>query len=96
MVDSKGKVRTVHGSDVKYVLPADRVIPKLSHYQSFCRQSKLRINPKDLHNLKWEPTVTGNINFLAVSSLFDSATSITGYRKFESYPFGLHHLPHII
>ena len=70
-------MRIVHISDVKYVVPADRVISKLPDYQPFSRQSKLRIDPKDIPNLKWEPTVTGNINFLAVSSMLDSATSVT-------------------
>ena len=57
VLDSKVKVKVVHISDVKYVLPADRVISKLPDYQSFGRQSKLRIDPKDIPNLKWEPTV---------------------------------------
>ena len=60
MVDSKGKVKIIHISDVKYVLPADRVISKPPDYQSFGRQSKLRIDPKDIPNLKWEPTLTIN------------------------------------
>ena len=42
MVDSKGKVKIVHMSDIKYVLPVDRVISKLPNYQSSDRQSKLR------------------------------------------------------
>ena len=46
VVYSKGKVRIVHISDVKYVLPADRVISKLPDYQSFGR--KQRIGPKDI------------------------------------------------
>ena len=77
VVDSKGKVKIVNISDVNYVLPADRVISKLPDYQSFSRQLKLRIDPKDIPNLKWEPTVTINTIFLAVSSKLDSATSVT-------------------
>ena len=50
MVDSKGKVKIVHISDIKYVLPPDRVISKLPEYQSFGRHSKLRIDLKDIHN----------------------------------------------
>ena len=77
VVDSKTKVKIVHITDVKYVLPADRVIWKFHDYQSFGRQSKLRIDPKDILNLKWEPTLTVHIIFLAVSSKIDSATSST-------------------
>ena len=47
VADSKGKVKILHILDVKYVLPAERVTSKLSDYQSFGRQSKLRIDPKD-------------------------------------------------
>ena len=45
VVDSNGKVKLVHILDVKYVLPADRVISKLPNYQSFSRHSTLRIDP---------------------------------------------------
>ena len=64
LVDSRGKVKIVHISDVKYVLSADRVTTKLPNFQSFSRQLKLRIDPKDIPNLKWEPTVT-------VKTIFD-------------------------
>ena len=75
VVDSKGKVK--HISDVKYVLPADKVISKLPDYQSFGRQLKLRIDPKEIPSVKWEPTVTVNTNVLTVSLKLDSATSVT-------------------
>ena len=68
VVNLKGKVKVVHASDVKYVMSADRVISKLPDYQSFGRQSRLRIDMKNIPNLKWEPTVTINMYFLAVSS----------------------------
>ena len=77
VVDSKGKVKIVHILDVKYVLPADSVILKLPGYHSLGRQSKLRIDPKDIPNLKWKSTVTINPNFLTVSSKSDSITSVT-------------------
>ena len=51
VADSQGKVKIDHISDVKYVLPADRVISKWPHYHSFGRQSKLRIDPKDIQIL---------------------------------------------
>ena len=77
VVDSKGKVKVVKFSYVKYVLPANRVISKLPSYQSFGRQTKLRIDPKDFPNLKCEPTVMVNTNFsTASSSKLDSITSV--------------------
>ena len=60
VVDSKGEVKIVHISDVKYAVPADRVISKLPDY---LRQSKLRINLKDIPNFKLQPIVTTNTNF---------------------------------
>ena len=74
-VDSTGKVKVVHISDVKYMLPADSHI-KLPDYQSFSQQSKLRIDPKNIPNLKWEPNVTINTNFATASSKLDSVTSV--------------------
>ena len=44
VVEAKGKVKIIHISNVKYVLPADRVISKFPNYQSFGRQSKLMID----------------------------------------------------
>ena len=58
------------------VLPADMVISKLADYLSFGRLSKLRIDPKDIPDLKWQPTVTINTKRLAVSSKLDSTTSV--------------------
>ena len=69
-------MKIVHISDIKWVLPADSVVSKLPDYQSFGRQSKLRIDPKDIPNLKWETTVTINTNFLAVSSHLDNTISV--------------------
>ena len=86
--NSKGKVKIVHISDVKYVLLADSIISKLPNYLSFSRQSKLRIDPKDIPILKWEPTVTVNANFLTVSSKLDSATSLMDSLN----PSPVHHL----
>ena len=67
-VDSTGKSKIVHMSDVKYVLPTDSVISRLQDCQSFSRQSKLRVDPQHIPNFKWEPTVTVNTRFSAVTS----------------------------
>ena len=71
VVDSKGKVRTVPISDIIYVLPADRVISKLSDYQSFGRQSKLRIDLKDIPKFRMGTYYNYKYKVLAVSSKLD-------------------------
>ena len=76
MVHSMGKAEVVHVSNVKYLLPADRVISKLPDYQSFGRQSKMRKNLQHIPNLKWDTTIVVNTNFSAVTSKLDSATSV--------------------
>ena len=45
MEDSMGKVKIVHISDVKYILPAEWVILKLPDYHTFGRQSRLNLDP---------------------------------------------------
>ena len=68
MLDLVGKSKVVHALDVKYILPADRIIIKLPHYQSFGRQFNLRLDLQYMPNLKWEPTVKVKTNFTAVTS----------------------------
>ena len=68
MVDSTGKVKIVHISDVKYILPVHWVISKLADYQAFSRHPKLRIDPQHIPNLKWEPVVIINTSFPSVTS----------------------------
>ena len=48
-----GNTTWVHLTDVKYILPVDNIITKLSDYQSFGRKSKLRLNPDRIPNLHW-------------------------------------------
>ena len=67
LVDSKDKAKIVHISNLKYVLPTEKVITKLPDYQSFGWRSRLRLDPH-IPNLKWEPTLTVNTSFLAVTS----------------------------
>ena len=74
VVDSTSKASI---SDVKYILPTDWVISKLPEYQEFGRQSKLRIDPQHIPNLRWEPAVIINTNFLIVTLKLYTSTSIT-------------------
>ena len=60
VVDSTGKSKVVHISDIN-IIPT--FIPKLPDYPSFCWQSKVRLDPNLIPNLKSEPTVKVNINF---------------------------------
>ena len=68
-MDAAGKTKKIHISDVKYILPYERTIFKLPDYQSFGRQSNLRINAQHIPNFKWEPAVRVNTNFSAVTHL---------------------------
>ena len=42
-----------HVKHVKYVLPTDKYINKLSDYSGFGRKTTLRINPDQILNLHW-------------------------------------------
>ena len=55
-----GNTTWVHLTDVKYILPVDNVITKLSDYQSFGRETKLRLNPDRIPNLHWNLSTTLN------------------------------------
>ena len=55
-----GNTTWVHLTDVKYVLPVDSVINKLSDYQSFGRKTKLRLNPDRIPNLHGNLSTTLN------------------------------------
>ena len=70
-------MKGVHISDVKYVLPADRVIAKLLDYQSVGSDQSWEQNLKYLPNPKWESPVRINTNFSAVTSKVNSATGVT-------------------
>ena len=51
-------MKSVHISDVKYMLPADRIITKIS---SCGRKAKLRLNLDHIKDLNWQLTNDGNI-----------------------------------
>ena len=63
-----GTSRMVHMSDVKYVLPAQRVIDKIPDYESFGRPAKLRLNPQLIPDLNWTLSTTNNTVFSAVTT----------------------------
>ena len=77
MIDSLTKAKVLQISKMKYILPADRVILKLSKYHSFGKKSNLRLDPQYIPHLKEEPTVTVRMNFSAVTFKLDSTTSVT-------------------
>ena len=76
MVDSTGKLKILHISNVKYTLPADLAISTLLDYQAFGRQSKLRLDLHYISDLKWESTVRINNNFPAVNYKLDSSMCV--------------------
>ena len=48
-----GKPHLVHITDVKYIMPADSIIPHLPLPNQFGRMSKYNLNPKNIPDLKW-------------------------------------------
>ena len=83
VVNSTGKSKEIHVSDVKYTLHAWRVIAKFPSYKSFGRQFKLRLYPQYIHNLKWEPSVTVNTNFISATSFTPSNSAQSLHRVYH-------------
>ena len=48
------KPKMVHISDVKYVMPADSIIPHLPIPNQFGRMTKYNLNPKNVPDLGWK------------------------------------------
>ena len=75
----------VHITNVKYILPADNIIAKLSDYNKFGCKTKLRLNPQNIPDLNWElaitastkliPTTTTNTYILPISTDIVTTTS---------------------
>ena len=55
-----GKLSKFYVTDVKKVLPADQAISQLPDYNRLGRLTKLRLNPKDIPDLKWQ--ITSELN----------------------------------
>ena len=49
-----GPTEMKHVKHVKYVHPADRYIKLVPDYSNFGRKATLRMNPKDIPDLKWQ------------------------------------------
>ena len=64
----------IHILGVEYSLLTERVIAKLPNYQYFCRHYRLRLDLKDIPNLKWEPNVTVDTDFTSAMFKLDSST----------------------
>ena len=43
-----------HVSNITYIMPAERYISQLPDYESFGRQTKLQLNPRNIPNLSWK------------------------------------------
>ena len=68
-----GKSKIEHVSNIKYIMPAEQYISQLPDYELFGRQTKLRLNPKNIPDLswKWADTVnTQDIGKVTVSHIF--------------------------
>ena len=57
-----GELSKFHITDVKKILPADQAITQLPDYSKLGRLTKLRLNPRDIPDLKWQITSELNIN----------------------------------
>ena len=57
-----GELSKFHIIDVKKILPADQAITQLPDYNKLGRLTKLRLNPRDIPDLKWQITSELNIN----------------------------------
>ena len=57
-----GEPSKFHITDVKKILPADQAITQLSDYNKLGRLTKLRLNPRDIPDLKWQITSELNID----------------------------------
>ena len=55
-----GELSKFHVTDVKKMLPADQAISQLPDYNRLGRLTKLRLNPKDILDLKWQ--ITSELN----------------------------------
>ena len=49
----KGNLQKVHITDCKYIWPVDAVIKKIPNIEYFGRKTKLRLNPNEIPDLKW-------------------------------------------
>ena len=68
-----GKSKMEHISNIKYIMPAERYISQLPDYEFFGRQTKLRLNPKNIPDLSWKWADTVNaqdIGKVTVSHIF--------------------------
>ena len=68
-----GRSKMEHISNIKYIMPAWRYISQLPDYESFDRQTKLQLNPRNIPDLswKWADTIhTQDIGKVTVSHIF--------------------------
>ena len=56
----EGETSKFHITDIKKVLLADQAIAQLPDYNQLGRLTKLRLNPKDIPDLGWDPQATLN------------------------------------
>ena len=68
-----GKSKMEHISNIKYIMPAERYISQIPDYETFGRQTKLCLNPRNIPDLswKWAETVhTQDIGRVTTSQIF--------------------------
>ena len=68
-----GRSKMEHISNIKYIMPVERYISQLPDYESFGRQTKLWLNPRNIPDLswKWADTVhTQEIGKMTMNHIF--------------------------
>ena len=68
-----GRSKMEHISNIKYMMPAERYISQLPDYESFGRQTKLGLNPRNIPDLSWkwaDTTHTQDMGKVTASRIF--------------------------
>ena len=68
VVPAGGKSQMVHITDVKYILPADNIIAKLTDYNKFGHKTKLQLNPENIPDLNWKLATTANTKLVPTTT----------------------------
>ena len=72
-----GKMKKVHISNVKYVLPADNITSKIPDYKLFGRKTKLRTNLDHVPNLGWQLATMVNTKLVDTQMPVQNVTTTT-------------------
>ena len=75
-----------HITDVKYILPADNIIAKLSDYNRVGLKTKLRLNPQNTPDLNWELATTVSTKPIPPTTTINYTLPVNTYITTTSTP----------